>query len=342
MLAGVSLTAMQRRDLALVIGSVRGAVDKTIDLLSAEPAKLKAEAVQHAQKEERQGGIRKLDESRLYQNPRQFLFGSQHRPSSDVDKEDAQEMLRKWRERRSQLTEPKARDELLFPPRPRDVQKTKQASSLEFQSEAARQEAERKTGIELVRIPAGEFLYGKRKVHLSDYWIAKTPVTNAQYAAFIQATGYRAPDHWHNGRIPTGKENHPVVYVNWDDAQSFCQWAGLRLPMELEWEKAACGTNGREYPWGNQKPDDQRCNSSWAVRDTTPVGKFPLGASVYGVLDMAGNVWEWCEDWYDTQHTMRVLRGGSWSDPTTFARSGFRFWGVPDIRLDNRGIRCAR
>lgn len=350
LLDGTSLTAEQRRVLVLVMVNVSSAVNTAINLLSAEPAKLKAEAVQHAQKEERQGGIRESDKSILNQSHDQSVRSIFSSGSSSVqNKPETQEWRRARPERESQPSDNRENSmrDLISPPRhvvKQSEQQTKQAASLEFQSEAARQEAERKTGIELVRIPAGEFLYGeeKRKVHLSEYWIAKAPVTNAQYAAFIQATGYRAPDHWQNGRIPSGKENHPVVYINWDDAQKFCQWAGLRLPTEQEWEKAARGTDGHEYPWGNQKPDVQRCNSYRAMNGTTPVDKFPLGASPYGLLDMAGNVWEWCEDWYDTQRTMRVLRGGSWNDPTTFVRTVFRFRGVPGIRLDNRGIRCAR
>ena len=186
-------------------------------------------------------------------------------------------------------------------------------------------------GIELIRIPAGEFLYGdgKRKVMLPEFWIAKTPVTNVQYKAFVDVMAakpssyFRPPHHWQDGQIPKGKENHPVVYVDWNDAQKFCAWVELRLPTEQEWEKAARGMDGREYPWGAWQLG--RCNSVEAkIGDTSPVGRFPSGASPYGLLDMAGNVWEWCADWYDSGHHTRVLRGGSFRSETQYVRCAFR------------------
>ncbi len=198
-------------------------------------------------------------------------------------------------------------------------------------------------GIELVTIPAGEFLYGnKQKVSLPVYALAKTLVTNRQYKAFVDATGRKAPGHWDEGKIPAGKEYHPVVNVRWDDAQAFCRWAGLRLPSEAEWEKGARGMDGREYPWGNEKPDDKRCNFAMNVKDTTAVGRYPAGASPYGMLDMAGNVWEWCEDWYDSEHKERVLRGGSWGVESRSVRSANRDRDIPDLRNDVVGFRCAR
>ena len=102
-------------------------------------------------------------------------------------------------------------------------------------------------GIVLIHIPAGKFLYGgeKQSIHLDAFWIAKTPVTNLQYQAFVDAAGFRKPDHWKDGKIPAGKKDHPVVNVSWYDAVAFCEWAGLRLPTEAEWEKAARGTDGR-------------------------------------------------------------------------------------------------
>ena len=146
-----------------------------------------------------------------------------------------------------------------------------------------------------VKVPAGEFFYGDQRqvVHVDAFWITKTPITNAQYQIFVKATGYQSPQHWSNGQIPRGKENHPVVYVSWEDTQAFCRWSGLRLPMEREWDKAARSVDGRTYPWGNQAPTGQLCNFNNQVGDTTSVGQFPQGASPYGCLDMAGNVWEW-------------------------------------------------
>ena len=201
----------------------------------------------------------------------------------------------------------------------------------------------RQIGIEMVTIPAGEFLYGedKQRVRLPEYRMAKTPITNTQYKAFVDATGYRAPEHWKNGQIPKGKADHPVVYVSWEDAQAFCAWAGCRLPTEKEWEKAARGTDGREYPWGNGW-EAGHCNTSEAgIKDTTPVNKYPRGASPYGLLDMAGNVWEWCEDWYDSDRKYKVLRGGSWLSDRGRARCAYRDRYYPvGHNYDVVGFRC--
>ncbi len=199
-------------------------------------------------------------------------------------------------------------------------------------------------GIEMVTIPAGEFLYGEKKerVHVPEYAMAKTPVTNAQYKAFVEVTGHEPPRHWKEGRIPKDKEAHPVVNVNWRDAMAFCGWAGCRLPSEQEWEKGARGSDGREYPWGDGWQSGQ-CNTSEAhffAGNTTPVGQYPNGASPYGLLDMAGNVWEWSENWYDTEQKSKTLRGGSWNYDRTFARSAIRVKGNPDGRGTNGGFRC--
>jgi formylglycine-generating enzyme required for sulfatase activity len=167
---------------------------------------------------------------------------------------------------------------------------------------------------EMILIPAGEFLMGsdpqndehaaddeqpQHRLYLPEYYLAKTPVTNGQYRAFVAATGREAPAGWTNRAPPRGKEDHPVVYVSWYDARDYCQWlsqvTGRRysLPSEAEWEKAVRGTDGRIYPWGHQW-DASRCNAGeGGLGDTTPVGAHPQGASPYGLLDMAGNVWEW-------------------------------------------------
>ena len=239
--------------------------------------------------------------------------------------------------------------------------------------EAARLRAQRgplgaleQIGSEWVTVPAGEFTMGSNdsgnekpihRVHLSEYQIARHPVTNAQYELFVKANSYAAPKHWENGKIPAGKENHPVVNVTWKDAQAFCVWAGVRLPTEAEWEKAARGTDGRKYPWGNERPTEELCNFARNVGDTTPVGRYPKGASPYGVLDMAGNVFEWVNDWYDEKYysvspasnpqgpatgKYRVLRGGSWSDVDFVVRSALRLYFNP-VDWDNfGGYRCVR
>jgi len=156
---------------------------------------------------------------------------------------------------------------------------------------AARQRSFLHSLIAWVDVPAGEFLYGdqKQRLSLGAFRMSRTPITNAQYNVYVQWTGASAPGHWVNGSIPAGKDNHPVVNVSWDDAQAFCGWAGLRLPTEQQWEKAARGVDGRAYPWGNQPPSGDLCNFNNIVGGTTPVGQYPKGASPYGLLDMAGN-----------------------------------------------------
>jgi formylglycine-generating enzyme required for sulfatase activity len=176
-----------------------------------------------------------------------------------------------------------------------------------------------------------------RTVYLDGYWIYQYEVTVAQYRQFCRATGRAMPEEppfgWH--------DDHPVVNVSWDDAAAYAAWAGASLPTEAQWEKAARGTDGRIYPWGNAW-DGARCGNSvdGSAASPSPVDSFPAGASPYGAQDLAGNVWEWCTDWYDGQYyqhaprrnpsgpatgTARVLRGGSWDvgDPGYF-RSALR------------------
>jgi formylglycine-generating enzyme required for sulfatase activity len=190
---------------------------------------------------------------------------------------------------------------------------------------------------EMVLIPAGEFLMGsdprkdeyavddeqpQHTLHLPDYHLAKTPVTNAQYAAFMQATSHKQPEHWEGEKPPKGKEGHPVVYVSWHDAIAYCQWLAevtgkpYRLPSEAEWEKGARGSEGLIYPWGNRW-DARRCNSAEGGKgDTTPVGAYPQGASPYGLLDMAGNVSEWTRSLWGVLEWTRSLLGEDWGEPS--------------------------
>jgi len=241
--------------------------------------------------------------------------------------------------------------------------------------------------MEFVPVPAGEFQMGsdpkkdgqaqenempQHKLNLGAYLIGKTPVTNRQYLAFVEKSGYQKPEHWEDGKIPAGKEQHPVVRVSWQDAVAFCVWASrvsgakVRLPTEAEWEKAARGTDGSIYPWGDQEPDATRCNYDQHERGTTPVGRYsPIGDSPYGAQDMAGNVREWVNDWYGSNYYasspfsnppgpssgaprflrggFRVLRGGSWvdsvSDLRSAVRAGFDPWHVLNYGV---GFRCSR
>ena len=207
--------------------------------------------------------------------------------------------------------------------------------------------ADNPAGIEWVEIPAGVFLYGddkaKRMIE-KPYLIGKYPVTNEQYKKFIDANpAHRVPDQWDAKKrtFPAKKAKHPVVYVSWHDAQAFCQWAKCRLPMEEEWEKAARGTDGREYPWGEEWQDGKYCNG-WesGIKDTTPVDRFPLGVSSYEVWDMSGNVWEWTSSKFNAD--TYVLRGGSWCSADWSVRSADRDRYSPSITVNDVGFRCAR
>ena len=194
------------------------------------------------------------------------------------------------------------------------------------------------------RIPEGKFLMGEREsaheVWLDVFLLAKYLVTNAEYKTFTDDTGQRPPRYWRGGAYPEGKANHPVLWVSWHDAQSYCAWmsrgAGRRisLPTEAQWEKAARGPEGFLYPWGNDRNRDnlnyngvcarryglaagpdgrvtgwREFTESAQYRDlvaqggyTTPVGAFPGGRSAYGCYDMAGNAWQWCLDWYKADY----------------------------------------
>jgi sulfatase modifying factor 1 len=155
--------------------------------------------------------------------------------------------------------------------------------------------------------------------------------------------------------IEQGRERHPVICVSWHGAQAYAKWAGCRLPSEVEWEKAARGTEGWKYPWGNEFKEDA-CNYGGKYNGTTEVGRFENGKSPYGCFDMAGNVWEWCADWFSDGNErnlnnpvkgpdkgkFRVLRGGCWLDVLSGLRCAFRSWDYPDLRYGSAGFRCVR
>ncbi|MBI2945962.1 MAG: SUMF1/EgtB/PvdO family nonheme iron enzyme [Candidatus Wallbacteria bacterium] len=224
-----------------------------------------------------------------------------------------------------------------------------------------------KDGSELIQIPGGVYFLGDgsgsdnpaHNVALSSCYIGKYPVTNQQYQQFLSATdgavttANNSPDQPSSkvGHVPstwgssgytqysTGA-NGPVIYVDWYDAYAYCTWAGLRMPTEAEWEAAARGPNGVIYPWGSASPDATLANFNNNVGKTTPVGSYPLGVSPFGALDMAGNVWQWCHDWYSSSYyttfptpadpqgpatgSYRVLRGGAWYGDAALVRSAYR------------------
>ena len=264
-----------------------------------------------------------------------------------------------------------------------------------------------KDAMTIVYVPAGEFLLGsadsdldaredekpQQSIYLDAFWVDRTEVSVAQFQDFVNQTGYvteaeaeqngggivYAPDpvgersaSWklpQGGGAAPATERQPVVQVSRNDARAYCEWAGRRLPTEAEWDKAARGTEGWVYPWGNTFDRrrlnfcDRRCGAAWRTSDyddtfarTSPVGLFPAGASPYDALDMSGNVWEWVNDFYDFRGyyrfptanppgveagTEHVARGGSWIDPPDRVRAGARFALAPDARNDVTGFRCA-
>ena len=239
-----------------------------------------------------------------------------------------------------------------------------------------------------VKVEGGRFLMGAQKedaggsnydeeayelespvhpVAVSAFYLGRYPVTVFEYERFMAAGGYRKPQFWTEGdhgqftepgnwRRQLAYPNRPVVEVSWHEAAAYCQWAGGRLPTEAEWECAARG--GREavrYPWGNGAPDEQRANYGGGAGHPTPVGLYPPGAAPGGIHDLAGNVWEWVQDWYEAypneeldnprgpaRGDAKVARGGAWDDSPWVLRVSYRGWVVPVNRDDYLGFRCAR
>ncbi len=206
----------------------------------------------------------------------------------------------------------------------------------------------------MMLIPAGNFLLGdeKKPIPLPAFRIDKTEVTVADYARCVKAGNcpkpVSDPDAGNWGHAD--RDHHPMNNVSWSEANSFCQWAGKRLPTEQEWEKAARGTDGRTYPWGTQEPTCDRAvvaqdGGGCGKQSTWPVCSKPDGDSPYGLCDMAGNVWEWTADWYENKST-RVVRGGSWLSNSSFPRSisAAHRNGAnrPSDRNPSLGFRCAQ
>ncbi len=219
----------------------------------------------------------------------------------------------------------------------------------------------------MILIPAGPFTMGSDEfdaeapphtVTLATFWIDRYPVTVAAFAEFVEATGHSAPEEW-SGGPPTDRLDHPVDRVSWFDAAAFATWAGKRLPTEAEWEKAARGTDGRRWPWGDRF-EESRCDV-WDHAltldvTTVPVDRHPDGASAYGVEQMGGNVEEWVQDEFrpylgshhsspTAQGGFRVLRGGSWFFTQEHARCAYRKPAAPAFtgwsQAGGPGFRCA-
>jgi len=192
-------------------------------------------------------------------------------------------------------------------------------------------------------------------VNLTPFYIDTYPVTNQDYHEFVNCTGYKAPIHWQRGNPPMGLVRHPVVNVSWQDAKAYAEWMGARLPTEAEWEKAARGNDERLYPWGNRFAED-RCNAGGASGTTLPVDEFALGRSAYNVWDMSGNVYEWCEDFWDESYYQyspstnpkgpeggqeRVIRGGFFGETRDNVRATHRASSPETHTRETIGFRLA-
>ena len=239
---------------------------------------------------------------------------------------------------------------------------------------------------DMVLIPAGEFVMGTNSeganadqkpahtVYLDAFYIDKHEVTNAQFEAFIVNGGYQDQKLWtaagwrfiqknqiktplqHGENSVSTDPDHPVIGVSWYEASAYATWAGKRLPTEAEWEKAARGTDGRIYPWGNKMDFSKLSYFPHGIKVQT-VGSFGNGASPYGVLDMAGSVWEWCTDWYREDYDpknlpknpkgpdsgeYKVLRGGGWDSIRLQLRTSYRYYDKENRRTYNIGFRCVQ
>jgi len=217
-------------------------------------------------------------------------------------------------------------------------------------------------GAPMILVPAGEFLMGsnnsnsdekpERRVTLNAFYIDQFEVTTVLYAKFMTTTGRQAPKYWRVS-VPVGNGQKPVVGVTWHDADAYCRHYSKRLPTEQEWEKAARGTDGRKYPWGNDEPTSRHANFNQSkscgglfspcdpYRESLhPVGTSEAGASPYGIYDLAGNAWEWTSSDYDG--STKVLRGGSWNYIAWRLRSSYRNFLTPSHSNYSGGFRCAK
>ena len=225
----------------------------------------------------------------------------------------------------------------------------------------------------MAEIPVGEFAMGfdgtqalederpRHQVWLPAFFMDFHEVTTAQYASFLAVTNRPVPAQWNTVDL-SQHGDRPVIGVDWSDAEAYCRWKGKRLPTEAEWEKSARGTDGRLYPWGNQIPTNALANFALGARFSysqvlLPVQSYEEGKSPYGLYHMAGNVWEWVQDWYAANYyeaspernpqgpesgQFKVLRGGSWSDLPKYLLTYGRFKLPPDTRNSYTGFRCAK
>ncbi len=237
-------------------------------------------------------------------------------------------------------------------------------------------------GVAMVLVPAGEFIMGYEggerdeapihRAYLDSFYIDKYEVTNQQYAAFLNERGnqiefsafwveFNDPDiriHETEGvwTADPGWEQHPLIEMTWFGARAYCEWRGARLPSEAEWEKAARGPDGQIFPWGDESPTCEMANFAGCNHQTVPVGSYPANVSPYGAFDMAGNVWEWVNDWWDPEYytysnyenpigpengDFKVRRGGAYEESPAHLRSTYRYHNYPPLTYRTIGFRCA-
>jgi iron(II)-dependent oxidoreductase len=216
----------------------------------------------------------------------------------------------------------------------------------------------------MVYVPAGPCIIGSTKIlfpwegprherEVPAYYMDVHLVTNRKYMEFVKAAGHRAPSHWKDGRIPAGKEEHPVTHVNLSDAKAYAEWAGKKLPTEAEWEKTARGKKGLVYPWGRVYKSGMINDSVAGIGGTTPVGSFPQGISPFWCHDMAGNVLEWTSTkWHlyagskdspmEGSENKYVVKGGAFDGDRLHVRSACRWAVDPNKPDDHLGFRCAK
>lgn len=219
-----------------------------------------------------------------------------------------------------------------------------------------------KDGAVMVEVKAGKFIMGSPETgglaekNLGLFLIDKTEVTCKQYQKFLQENpdwkkgGREALNKadanylkdWTGDQFPQGKGDHPVVWVSLYAAQAYAKWVGKRLPSEMEWEKAARGTDGRPYPWGKEEPTHNQCNFGLKEKGTLPANSMEEGASPSGCLHMAGNVWEWCSDDYKEEgmEGLKVLKGGSFKNLPLNLKTYYRLGESPEVCDDHIGFRC--
>lgn len=279
----------------------------------------------------------------------------------EEEKQRVEEERRKVEEEKRKIEEARRREE---------EERRKAKEEARSKSESAPKTIKGKDGAEMVLIPAGEFWMGcndkvdrqcrndekpGRRVYLDAFYIDRFEVTNSQYERFMKGASQPAPPFWNSKHLNGAAQ--PVVAVSWSEAEAYCRWAGKRLPTEAEWEKAARGTDGNRYPWGDDLDSTKANYASKKAQRTVAVGSYAAGASPYGVHDMAGNVHEWVADWYANDYykraasnnpkgpdsgQRRVLRGGGWDSSAEYVRSSRRDQFDPESRSSISGFRCVQ